>query len=52
MTRQRSDWFTQMISDEARTTNALRPARWALPALVLIVGIVAAAVVLLAITSP
>ncbi len=50
--RQRLDWFTRMISDDHRTSNALRLARWVLPALVLVVGIVAAAVVLLAIASP
>ncbi|MEV6910886.1 hypothetical protein [Amycolatopsis sp. NPDC051071] len=41
-----------MISDDARTSNALRLARWALPALVLVVGILATAVVLLSIVSP
>lgn len=45
-------WFGYTISDKERTTNALRLMRWAAPAAVLVVAIVATAVVVLAHFSP
>jgi hypothetical protein len=41
-------WFTQLVSDDRRTTNAIRLARWA----VLPVAVLAAALIGLAIVSP
>jgi hypothetical protein len=44
----RQHWFTQLVSDDRRTANAIRLARWAiLPAAVL-----AAALIGLALVSP
>jgi len=44
----RQHWFTHLVSDDRRTTNAIRLVRWAtLPA-----ALVAAAVIALAILSP
>jgi hypothetical protein len=44
----RQHWLTHVVSDDQRTTNAIRLARWA----TLATALVAAAIIALAIASP